>query len=95
MLAVRRRWLTARLPARGPADARLFGRAGLAVVWTLADGCRLTLLANLSDEPVGTDATARPRGRLIFDEPASAADARAAERLGPWTVHWYVGERAV
>jgi hypothetical protein len=51
----------------------------------MGDGARLTLLANVSDEPIAA-ATDRPRGTLIWgNEPG--------ELMKPWSVIWRLEER--
>jgi 1,4-alpha-glucan branching enzyme len=82
LLRLRRAHVVPRLsgmPASGAFAAR--ARAGLAVRWTLGDGSRLHLAANLSAEPA--EHLARPPGELIY--------ARGGLRDGaapPWSLIW-------
>jgi 1,4-alpha-glucan branching enzyme/maltooligosyltrehalose trehalohydrolase len=82
LLHLRRTHVVPRLagmPASGAFTAS--DRAGLAVHWTLGDGSRLHLLANLSG--AAAESVAAPPGEPIY--------ARGAVRDGaapPWTVIW-------
>jgi hypothetical protein len=49
------------------------------VRWTLGDGARLHLLANLSS---ATAQARRPPGTTIYAHPAGGPE------LAPWSVHW-------
>ncbi len=57
----------------------VLGPAAVRVSWTTDDGQRLTLEANLSDQPVSTPA---PEGEVIWLENADP------DGLGPWCVRW-------
>jgi maltooligosyltrehalose trehalohydrolase len=79
-LAVRRRELAPRLPARA-AGGTLLGPAAMTARWSLADGTTMTLAANLADT-----AHAEPpamRGRRLL----STADALGGA-WPPWYVEW-------
>ncbi len=79
-LAVRRRELAPRLPARAAAGS-LLGPCALQVTWTLADGSTLQLAANLGAQPL---LAAPPRiGRRLL----ATADA-GEEQWPPWYVEW-------
>jgi malto-oligosyltrehalose trehalohydrolase len=78
-LALRRRELLPRLPARSAAG-KLLGPATLTVQWALADGASLTLLANLA----ATSYTAQPvDGEILL----ATGDAYDGE-WPPWYVAW-------
>ena len=55
----------------------------LAVAWTLADGRRLWLLANLSDAPAARPADWKTGPPIWGGEPK--------EELPPWSVFWSIG----
>lgn len=58
--------------------------------WTLGDGSRLTLVANMSDDPAAKP-PAMPDGRLLYA--TAGADSRHLDRdLPPWTVEWFIAE---
>ena len=79
LLAVRRNKLTPRLTGipGGAADFEVLARVVLKVHWTLGDGAKLVLLANLSDQTAfGVD---RPAGETIFE-------VHPAISLPPWSV---------
>ncbi|MGE5792442.1 MAG: malto-oligosyltrehalose trehalohydrolase [Bacteroidota bacterium] len=77
LLDVRRREITPRLAGMRPGgEFECEGAGGLAVRWTLGDGARLHLAANLGDAP---GRLAAPPGRLVH---ATERDAPAA----PWSV---------
>ena len=90
LLALRRQHVVPGLPAAKAGEPRLFGGTGLRARWRLADGGRLSLLANLGDRPVSTDG-ALPPGRLLY---ALNAGARPEEALPPWSVLWHADDRA-
>jgi maltooligosyltrehalose trehalohydrolase len=79
-LAIRRRELHSRLPARAAAG-NLLGPSTLVVHWTLADGARLELAANLSNSPFLAP-RATTGQRLL-----ATADATGGE-WPPWYVEW-------
>jgi malto-oligosyltrehalose trehalohydrolase len=82
-LAVRRAEIVPLVPRIG-GDAGRFetiGRSGLTVEWRAADGRRLAVAANLSDEEIEA---VLPQGREIWREGAK----RDEGRLGPWQVVW-------
>ena len=79
-LAVRRRELAPRLPARA-AGGTLLGRAALTARWSLADGTALTLAANLAD----TAFTAPPAAR---GRPLLSTTATLGGEWPPWYVEW-------
>lgn len=83
LLAQRRRELAPRLPARF-LDGELLSARALAAHWRLADGSRLSLLANLSDE--NGPACRAPSGLRLY--PDAAETPIVAARLAPWTVLW-------
>jgi len=72
-------------------EAEAFERTGLRVSWSLADGGRLSLLANLGSEPIRAGATS-PAGELVFERPAGVV--AALPDLPPWSVVWQTGPAA-
>jgi malto-oligosyltrehalose trehalohydrolase len=91
LLEVRRREIVPRL-APNPSAGRfepLSGR-GLRVEWTLADGARLVLLANLSDAPV--EPAGAPPGRMLAATPDDLASALARGGLPPWSAGTWLAE---
>jgi malto-oligosyltrehalose trehalohydrolase len=79
-LAVRRRDLAPRLPARAAAG-KLLGPQALTASWTLADGATLGLAANLAAQPFFAPPPSRGK-RLL-----ATTDARVTE-WPPWYVEW-------
>jgi maltooligosyltrehalose trehalohydrolase len=79
-LAVRRRELLPRLPARSTAGA-LLGPATLVAEWRLADGALLTLAANLAAAPYA----APPAARGV---PLLATTDAVGGDWPPWYVQW-------
>ncbi len=81
LLRLRRETLRARLPARDPIGEML-GERALVVRWTLADGAKLRLVANLSDAAV-------PIAPLPPAEPlATSGEGASASSLPPWYAAW-------
>jgi maltooligosyltrehalose trehalohydrolase len=64
----------------------VLGEQGVHVEWTLADGGRLYLLANLSDAPL---AAAAPPGRTIYQYIPPGTTPQSGQ-LAPWSVIWSV-----
>ncbi len=63
---------------------------GLTASWTLGDGSRLTLVANMSAEPASKPPVI-PEGRLLYA--TTSANSHDLEReLPPWTVAWIITE---
>jgi len=92
LLAVRFREIVPRLAELrgGAAQAAVIGAAAVRVQWTLGDGSRLELLANLGEVPAGL--LDPPAGRLIAAVPEGAADEARAGRLGPWSTAAFLDE---
>jgi maltooligosyltrehalose trehalohydrolase len=90
LLSVRRDEIVPRLRGLMTTEARYHvSQAGvLTVQWRLADGSRLALLANLSEQDAPS--APRPIGRLLFSVPESAAPAADSGLLGAWSVLWYL-----
>ncbi len=87
VLAFRRTEIVPRLAGMAGNAGRYeaIGPAELSVSWTLGDGARLSLLANLSPNPLPCPA---PKGRALWTE------GRAGEaELGPWAVRWSLEDR--
>jgi maltooligosyltrehalose trehalohydrolase len=75
----------------GEATQTLIEPTGLCVTWTLGDGARLTLVANLGDQP--QSGFAQPEGEIIFAN-RSGADKELAEGiLAAWSVVWSLARR--
>ena len=89
LLSLRRRHIVPRLRGADPAGSgySLHGGGVLRAHWTLGDGSRLELLANLADE---TAAAERPSLIPLYAIPApgDADDDRGL--LPPWSVRWYL-----
>jgi maltooligosyltrehalose trehalohydrolase len=80
-LRTRRDVLSPRLPAR-PDGGELNGERSFEARWRLADGTRLTVVANLGDRDL-----ANPRRR---DEAPLAATAAPGDVFPPWFVGWWL-----
>jgi maltooligosyltrehalose trehalohydrolase len=84
LLAVRHNEIRPRLPGTA------FGKAGvgadgvLAAHWTMGDGARLDLIANLSANEIAAPPAAAARAPIWGDVPT--------DRLSPWSVLWSLGE---
>ncbi len=89
LLAVRAREIVPRLGDGTGEAARYEVRDGRAfrVTWCLDDGAELSVVANLSERPIGGLDWA-VRGRGIWSEPAGLAIGRTLEKLPPWSVAW-------
>ena len=87
-LAVRRAEIVPRLKGApgGAASYDVIGRTGLRVDWTLGDGSRLHLRANLSDTHVPGLPDAP--GRVLWTEGDGVRDGA----LAPWSVVWSIEE---
>ncbi|MBA3426826.1 MAG: malto-oligosyltrehalose trehalohydrolase [Rubrobacter sp.] len=88
MLSIRRGKIIPRLAGTpgGEAKYRLIGERGLETQWTLGDGSRLTLHANLGDAPLG--GFERPEGGLLY----ATERAEDAGEMPAWSVAWYLRE---
>jgi 1,4-alpha-glucan branching enzyme len=92
LLALRHRELVPRLAgtAGGRADWSTFGATGLAVDWTLGDGSRLGLRANLG--PQEARAVPPAAGQPIYNLGNDGHGEPAADRLAPWSGTWHLDE---
>jgi maltooligosyltrehalose trehalohydrolase len=92
LLALRRQEIIPHLTGATEGRARWcrFGAAGLAVDWTLGDGSRLALRANLGPEVASAvpPSAGRPFHR-VGDSPGPP-DRDASDRLPPWSGVWYL-----
>ena len=66
-----------------------FGDAGIRVGWTLGDGSRLTLVANLGDGEAPCQ-IAVPGAEVLFESTDGLAPNLAAGTLPPWSVIWFL-----
>jgi 1,4-alpha-glucan branching enzyme len=62
-------------------------RCAVRVTWRLDDGAELSVLANLSERPIG-GLDWLVRGRVIWQEPAGLALDRTVGDLPAWSVAW-------
>lgn len=85
LLALRRRAIVPRLPAADGCCHAGKGEA-LRVGWSLSDGTRLTLIANLSSRAV--ERPDAPVGEVLYVRPADLVPAPGARQLPPWSVQW-------
>jgi 1,4-alpha-glucan branching enzyme/maltooligosyltrehalose trehalohydrolase len=76
----------------GAADATLISGAGLQVGWTLGDGARLTLIANLGDQALS--ACPPPAGDPIFTSAPGLIEELKEGCLGPWSLAWFLTTEA-
>ncbi len=90
LLALRREAVVPRLPAAPDTSPGLFASTGLGLAWRMRDGARLTLLANLGDEPLPLAAESRPGGEILHAEPAQAAHPDSG--LPAWSVVWHLAD---
>jgi malto-oligosyltrehalose trehalohydrolase len=82
LLALRREHVVPRLAGmRPPGEFECFDRGRLAVRWTLGDGARLHLAANLADSPARS---ASPPGRVIYASHPTGGS--AGDVAAPWSV---------
>jgi 1,4-alpha-glucan branching enzyme/maltooligosyltrehalose trehalohydrolase len=91
LLALRHTHLVPRLPALGDSgEFALLGAAGLRVSWRMSDGARLTLLANMGNEPVV--AALHIAGQAFYISQADLPEALAAGTMPAWCVAWFLEE---
>jgi malto-oligosyltrehalose trehalohydrolase len=90
LLRLRRETVAPRLAAirGGIGENALIGDRGLQVVWTLGDGARLALVANLGAEPQAGFAI--PSGELIFANRAGLLEELDQGHLPGWSVGWFL-----
>ena len=93
LLHTRASALAPRLAGIG-ADSAVAWRDGaaFAVTWTLGDGGRLTLLANLGESEVA--GTAAPEGRLLAESEPGLGEDLSKGRLAGWSALWFLSDRS-
>jgi maltooligosyltrehalose trehalohydrolase len=85
LLALRRRYIMPRLAKASFGKAHAADNGLLSADWRMGDGARLSLLANVSCEPIA-GAPDRPQGHVIWgNEPG--------QLIKPWSVLWRVEAR--
>ncbi|HSA80089.1 MAG TPA: malto-oligosyltrehalose trehalohydrolase [Geminicoccaceae bacterium] len=72
----------------GGSETALIGDKGLQVTWTLGDGARLALAANLGSEP--QEGFVPPRGELIFESREGVLEELGQGRLPGWSLGWFL-----
>jgi maltooligosyltrehalose trehalohydrolase len=87
LLDLRRREIAPRLPGARAGAFGVIGSTGLRVRWTLGDGGRLELVAQLGAAPEPVPAEA-PRGRLLFARPRDWPGRVERGELPPRSVAW-------
>ena len=89
LLAVRHREIVPRLHGIGARSGcyEVLGPGSVRVAWTMGDGSRLTLVANLSPTAIAIPAGDRGQGRLLWCEGTMTDDT-----LGPWSVVFRLGD---
>jgi hypothetical protein len=92
LLAVRAREITPRLRGMPGREAHfaLLDTNGLLVNWTLGDGGRLTLIADLGDE--AAPLLEVPAGRLFYATDNMMSAALSQQAVPPWSAAWFYEE---
>ena len=88
LLEIRRADIAPRLAGTGGGLVRSIDGAALSIAWTLGDGARLTLCANLADEP--GQVTPPNAGRTLYESSAGAAEAALRGELPSWCAAWFL-----
>jgi 1,4-alpha-glucan branching enzyme len=93
LLALRRERIVPRLAGMGNGQPQttLFGENALGVSWRLADGSRLSLTANLGNEPAVASCA---EGELIYASTGVNDKVLADGQLPPWSVAWHLCTKA-
>lgn len=93
LLAIRRHEIMPRLAGMSGGLARIESaqKSAVQVQWTLGDGARLGVVANLSEVAAPPAASAQPGGRLIFATDG-AANRKTGDALPAWSVAFYLDE---
>jgi maltooligosyltrehalose trehalohydrolase len=96
LLRIRREAIVPRLEGIGgnAGSAEILGDAALRVNWTLGDGSRLTLVANLARETSEVAPAGGDEDEVLFASRPDLPAALGAGRLPPWSVLWLLGPRA-
>jgi len=89
LLGIRAREIVPRVGNCTGEAARCEVRGGRAfrVTWCLDDGAELSVVANLSERPIG-ELDWAVRGRVIWREPDSLTMDQTVSDLPPWSVAW-------
>ncbi|MGH8568352.1 MAG: DUF3459 domain-containing protein, partial [Gammaproteobacteria bacterium] len=92
LLAVRAREITPRLRGMPGREAHfaLLDTSGLLVNWTLGDGGRLTLIADLGDE--AAPLLEVPAGELFYATDNTMSAALSQKAVPPWSAAWFYEE---
>ena len=90
LLRLRREQIVPRLAGMPPRMGRwqTWGEGGLTVTWSLGDGTRLMLLANLSETECA--GCTLPDGLELFESRPGLAAAAAEGRLPAWSAAWFM-----
>jgi 1,4-alpha-glucan branching enzyme len=88
LLRIRHAAIAPRLAGAGAGLVRSVEGSALSVAWTLGDGARLTLCANLGDEP---GVVAPPNaGQTLFETAGGVAEAALRGAPPGWSAAWFL-----
>ncbi|MFO1431733.1 MAG: malto-oligosyltrehalose trehalohydrolase [Candidatus Competibacteraceae bacterium] len=92
LLAIRQQKLVPRLVGLEGRKSHftVLGKRGLRVEWTLGDGSRLYLLANLGEQPIAE--VSPPEGEVVFASQEGLLAEPTEQILPPWSVLWRLEE---
>jgi malto-oligosyltrehalose trehalohydrolase len=92
LLAIRQQTIAPRLVdiEGGQSHFTVLGECGLRVDWTLGDGSRLHLLANLGEQPIA--GVSAPAGGVLFASQEGLLAEPTAQSLPPWSALWLLEE---
>lgn len=94
LLRLRHREIVPRLAGTqgNASELRRLGERGMRIEWRLGEGSRLTLLANLHEQPLPVAPDEMPVDNPLYTHPPGGTSDLAAGRLPPWAVAWFLGE---
>ena len=90
LLDLRRKEIVPRLKGivGNKTDFLLIGARGLTASWVLADGSKLTLVANLGDEAIMN--VQRPTGCLLFETEQGVVRGKSLGTMPAWSAAWFI-----
>jgi malto-oligosyltrehalose trehalohydrolase len=90
LLGLRRKEIIPRLKGivGNKTDFLLIGDRGLTASWILADGSKLTLVANLGDEAIMN--VQRPTGCLLFETEQGVVRGESLGTMPAWSAAWFI-----
>jgi maltooligosyltrehalose trehalohydrolase len=94
LLSIRHREITPRVSGTAAEAWERLAPGAIAVRWRMGDGSRLSLIANLSNEAQRAEHARHLAGEVLYEIGWHDVQRSRADALPPWSVGWYLTQKA-